>query len=409
MCDARGNACVPGRSTACTCPDGAPSVAVCDATERVGPCRCEGDGGLPDAPDAGPAACNPYAGDTCGCGEPIPPLTPTLDPIPGPRTLGTGPETLVDVLVGPEGIFVVLRDEIRLLSRAGEPLAAWHNRIEITAALRVGARLVAVDRARVTWLEADLRERGQFAPVEPCLHPLAASCDRLLCAQPGLVEWTRHTYELATGRDLFDGTLSQASGTPAATVPGVDAFLTAPYGYSPSNFWYHRVQADGTLELVTDAPYWGEYDASPVFAFVGWPATQIVTQTGLPLRLDSCFTASADDRGTCLRLSRRLVGFGDDDTLAMDGGRDGVITSVRARRHASPFESPCIAGCRIERIDALSQESVSSRPISFRGGGYEVRVRNDPWSGRAVVSTPLSCEPDYPNHCEGWEVRLEAP
>lgn len=410
VCDDSSTACIPGRSIACVCPDGVPSIAVCDPTETFAPCMCARDGGMADAtlPDAAQPPCNPYTGATCGCGEPIPPLMPTLSPAPPTGVLGSGPESLVDVLVGEGGIVVVLRDDMRLLSRTGEVLGQWHSEREILAAVRVGARIVAVDRAQITWLEGDLTERGHFAPVETCLHPLAASCDRLLCATLAPIDWSQRTYDLASGAELFHGTLPQGDGTPAAAIPGADAFLTAPWGYSPSNFWYHRVLSDGTLELVSEAPYWGELYTTPTFAFVGWPATHLVTQTGQRMRLDTCFTATSDELGSCMHLDTSVAGFGGDDTVAMDGARDGTLASVRATPRDYFFDPPCVRGCRLERIDVTGGRRLSSHPITFAAGGYEVRVRHDAWSGRAVVSTPHACEPDYPNPCEGWEVRLEA-
>jgi hypothetical protein len=410
VCDPSSRACVPGRSIACVCPDGAPSVSVCDASETFAPCTCARDAGMPDAstPDASRPECNPYTEGPCGCGEPVPPLTPTLSPAPPPVTLGSGPESLVEVLVGVDGVVVVLRDEIRLLSRSGTLLAQWRSEREILAALRVGGRVVAVDRARVTWLEADLRERTHFEPAQMCLHPLAASCDRVICVTPSVSDWSRSTYDLTTGAELSHDSLPQGDGTPAAVVPGVDAFLTAPWGYSPSNFWYHRILTDGSLRLVSEAPYWGELYTTPTFAFVGWPATHLVTQTGQRMRLDTCFEATADALGSCMHLDTSVGGFGGDDTLAMDGAPDGNLSSVRATPRDYFFDPPCVRGCRLERIDVAAGHRTSSRPITFGGGGYEVRVRHDAWSGRAVVSTPHACEHDYPNPCEGWEVRLEA-
>lgn len=405
--------CVSGRALACRCADGTAGAAIC-ADETLGPCVCETDAGATEPSDAEPsdagrrAGCDPYAGQTCGCGEPTPPLTPTIAPPPPSTTLGSGPESLVDVLVVPEGVLVVLRDELRLMSRAGGLLARWRSEREITAALRVGVGIVAVDRARVTSLGADLAEQSHFAPAEPCNYPLVASCGRLLCATQTSTDWSRHTYEIATGAELFRDHLPHFDGNPAAIIPGADAFLTAPYDALPTGFSYHRVLSDGTLELVAEAPHWGEYDASPTFALVGWPATHLVTHTGQRLRVDSCFTAAPGVLGSCMDLEPRVADWGTDDTLAMDGSRDGSILAVRAVPRAHIDESPCIHGCRLERTDAASGRLLGHHDIVFPGDGYEVHVRDDPWSGHAVVSTPLVCATIFPNECEGWEVRLEA-
>lgn len=83
--------------------------------------------------------------------------------------------------------------------------------------------------------------------------------------------------------------MADQTGTKAACpmrkIPGYDGFVTVSTGISPTDYFLYRKGAKGEAVFVTDTPYHGDFRIDLGFAFVGSPATHLVTPEGLFLKI----------------------------------------------------------------------------------------------------------------------------
>lgn len=422
-------ACVPGASAACACPTGEMGAQVCDAAGRFGacvcepglircipaetrPCTCEGgyaswatcddfgvfgrcDCSYLDASgydaggwDAGAGICDPYVGEVCGCDVPPRPTVPTVPDVPAIE-LAAGPSGFVAALVVPRGVVVVTRTGAQLYDRRGSVLAAWNAVRQVTAAAADDVELVIADRGELNVLRAeDLTPISTTLLTAECSGMGLLSCRRVVCRRPDTFV-NIDVYDLSRGT-RYEGTTGGASTEPAGRflpVPGVDGFVDGRTGY------YTLLTRDPAVYGSIGAPRNG------TVAFLGMPATHMVTNNGALLRLDDCVRRS-DASARCLVTDGTLGTLVDAEVFqALDTGSDGDVYAL-----TSVMTEGCRTGCRVQRIDPVSRRIVSERPVEVPSDPYGTRylLLHDPWAGRVLVA---SAQCDY-SGCNRWSVQL---
>lgn len=390
--------CVPGRSEQCTCADGRLGARRCADEGVFGPCSCVGSG-----PDAGGG---PPTGADAG--------RPGLDAAaPGPdagssggTVLASGTDTLVDLFPASSGLVVVRKTGIDLLDASGGVLATVASPRDITAAAFDGTLLGVADKAMLTVYDTSLASLRSVALTESCASAVMVSGARFVCGPEG--DWDRVfvTYDLQTGAKLASSTPVTYEGIPMRRVPGTDDFVTVTTGLSPSDFYLHRVGADHKVVSYGDSPYHGDFSATTAYAFDATPATHLVQNNGIFLRIytTACEANQGGWSNGCFERDGELGTLGDAESFAAmtDDGAGTIYALVWSGGWYS--DGLCKDGCKVQRIDVAGRLVTGEAAMKMTDGAAVAAAKWDPVQKRFLVGYLQSKDPYSYGQYAGFQV-----
>lgn len=308
--------------------------------------------------------------------------------------LANGVSMLIDTFLTSQGVIVVTENRVQLVDRAAHPLAEhlWNTRIELAAF--DGTVLVVNDDTQFVTYDTSLKEIGRGDLAGPCDATVMVGGHRFLCGVPATFERTFYTYDALTGALLQSSTNLIAEEGPIRGVPGRDEFVSIEGHSSPRHFFLLAVDQAGavTTRANSSAQYHGDFRISPVYTFVGNPATHLITDQGLVLCLnpedcpDPMFGLTLDGD----------VGVLPDKTYfgAMDVDPQDKLHAIYGLQTNSLLDAPlCDQGCTLERLDITSGAVEAALTVHF-GLSIFVALRAVPGGGIL-----LGCrEGDYYGH-----------
>ncbi|HEX6239499.1 MAG TPA: hypothetical protein VFZ61_01345 [Polyangiales bacterium] len=373
-CSDDASSCEPGEEIDCTCADGSEGTRYCLSNARFDQCYCGGfdpdsftDLDDVDRPDTRPP--------TRDAGSPLDPLAPFFDagrdagadagldaslPADG-VLLAAGLDPLLELFAQGENVWLVQSTGISRLSLLdGGMQARWGSPRPLTGAVFDGERLVALDGAKLTWLEqTDLSAVASSFLVEPCQTAALLSGGPLICGN------SNSTFQATLSAiDVADGGQSarlqaNRSGELYA-VPGTQRFMQVETSGSSVVPQVYELAADGGLAAVTDAGFGLSTSVSfqPPLAFDADPAENVVTRQGILMRANaSCGTTSEP----CLTRTGTLgVLAGQEVFLGMssvDGELVGLVDPSSSAL-SSPGTRCASVACRLLRVDVAKREIV---------------------------------------------------
>ncbi|MEQ9321572.1 MAG: hypothetical protein RIF41_20570 [Polyangiaceae bacterium] len=255
--------CAAGEEIVCDCVDGSQSVQVCGTDDAFEPCQCGGDGGggvgggeggvaIPDFPD-------------------------------GAVMIDVGPDRLVDVFRDEDLIQIVTREQIRVVTLAGEHVSSMPSPSLIRAADLDAGRLVIANDDILWIFNPSLSEVFGLGDLTARCMDLEIVHDTMVLCVPGDYEGQDPsvTYD-ATSAEPIVATESDLDWYPIGrviqTVPGTGD-IVAVDGYPELKLF--RVTVDGSLLGVGASV--DDFDDPPFFdrfALLGTPATTLITDKG---------------------------------------------------------------------------------------------------------------------------------
>ncbi len=266
--------------------------------------------------------------------------------------LSNGVSMLIDAFLAGDWVIIVTEDRIEVVDKQARHIAErlWNSQIA-TAAFD-GTTLVVSDTTEFVAYDTRLREVGHGVLSSPCDTSVLVG-NRWICSVfADDLDRYYDTYDLSSGSRLarVDDTVSHRG--PMRKVPGRDEFVTLNVGVDPKDFYLLSLDDSGKAMGVatTASQYHGDFSISPVYAFNGNPATQLVTDQGLVLCLNP------DD---CPNPKFGLTRDGDVGVLsgnnyfgAMDVDAQGKLHALLGPDEYMDFDEPvCDQGCTLERID----------------------------------------------------------
>jgi hypothetical protein len=336
--------CQPGVAFECACPGERTGLQICGADGRYGACLCEPAG---------------VGGGGAGGAGPRP---------PGGRVLRETTTPIVDLFAVPAGAIIVRADGVELVDHEGKAVGSWVSPREVTAAAFDGGRLVVADRARLTTLATDLTPVGGGELLETCVSAVLVSGRRFVCgpAHEGSSR-TFATYDALTGERLATSTPYDRGGLPMRRVPGTDDFVTVLGSYSPDDYFLYRVSG-ALVSYVNKAPYQGGLEAIGAYAFLGAPATHVVSPGGLllSLRVPGCDGADNPPYDPCFVKDGNLGTLADAERfVALADNEPGLLAALVALGPAPDFGPECASGCAVQRVDLGARTVRSQKPYGL--------------------------------------------
>ncbi len=399
--------CVPGMQVACACVDGRSGAQRCGLDGTYASCVCAStpdadvprDDGRPldvatDLPLGDTATPSDVRSDA-GVDAPDVPASdvprsdvPASDaPIAPSVTLSAGADILINAFATPEGIVVVHSGYVAVVDRAGGEVRRWTAPREITAAAFDGTWLAVADRAMLNVLTPALEMRGSGALTESCVTGVIVSGPRFVCGPAA--DWDRvfYVHELPSGRRLSSAGRFTYEGTPMRRVPGRDDFTTVTTNLSPSDIYLKRVTAENTVVSFRDSPYHGDFPVTEAYAFVGDPATHVVTVTGnlLQIYVPGCDTPDGGFRGTCFTLDGTIGTLRTGERFVAMTEVDASTIAALVDPAGSTFDGPCMSGCAAQRIDVPGRTVSSARMHAIPSMQRVIFAHHDPYGDRMLL------------------------
>ncbi len=336
-----------------------------------------------------PTAPGPGSGGTGGVAPPAG-IPSVPQPAPGTqlsggagRVLGTFPYTT--------GIFVVLTSGVTLRDHSGAELSAWPAQRPLTAAAFDGQYLVVADGAFLTTLRPDLSVVSTATLVEPCADGVLLSGGLFVCGPANDVDRIFYTYDVALGTLVASSLPYTYNGIPMRKVPGYDGFVTVSIDISPSDYHLYKKGKKGEAVFLNESPYHGDFRVDLGFAFVGSPATHLVTPEGLFLKLTgtACDQIPMPYPSECLAKEGALGTLtGAQHIVAADSDASYIyaLVSFGSTRFD---EGECDKGCAVQRIDPVSRTVLTQQIYSVPSAQILAAV-NDPAADALIVSSAVN-------------------
>lgn len=360
------------------------------------------DGGTcyPDDPDAGwyePDART--GGDDAGNdGNDASP-----DATTGAPPLFAGSGDLVELFPIPAGAIVVASDAVVVIARDGSKKSSWASGRPITSAAFDGTNLVVADKAEFTVLDASLKVvHAGVALHESCGSSILVDGGRFVCGPSN--DWDRvfYVYDVASGALLGSSAMYTYNGIPMHRVHGTNDFVTVDTDLSPAHFHLYRVPDSNAVQYLGESPDHGQFPVSDRYAITGSPGTDVVTETGLLLRI-----YPTTDAGT---MAVPFVKTGDigalangESFVAIDQTSTATVGLVTTYGTSS---SLCVQGCKLLQIDVANRTITSSRAYAV-DSNVLVLLRHDRLANGAWLGHLPSGKDSYAM-MPGFEVRLLA-
>ncbi len=381
-------ACVAGEQAACEC-SGVQGQATCSESGTLGDCQCNaGQGAGGQGPGGvGAGGSGPGVGGSSSSGQGGGGATEA-----GVTQLAKGTTPLIDVFVVPAGVVVVTETELILVGATGNEIAkkAWPR--PITCADFDGERLLVTDKARFTAFSADLNEGASGDLLETCQSVVLVRNARFVCSPVDGTDGIFSTYDTSTGQLVTTSEKQPYQGRRMRSVPGFDEFVTVTEHSSPSDFFLFSISANGQATYVNESPYHGDFEATRVYAFNGNPATHLVTNEGILLKLhgEHCTKETGSFDSECFVKDGALGTLaGTQRFVGMETGSNGKLYAMVSVAGGASFKnSLCKAGCLLQRIDVGSRivESQHSYPLAM---GEVIATRFDAATGTVVMGFRL--------------------
>lgn len=384
--------CVPGSQIACACAGRPEGVQRCDVDGTFGGCSCgssssqggshsTGDepGAVSDTPSASAGKASSGGATSDGLG---------ID-------LYATNATLIEVFVTDSAIFIVSSDSVRSLDRAGKVLAEHSALRPITSAAFDGELLVVADAAKLTTFDTGLKQLVSANLLEGCVSAVLLSDHRFVCGPEN--DWDRvfYTYDAKSGDLLATSKKYTYNGIPMSRVPGNDDFVCVTVDSSPSDFHLYTLDDHGESIFVNESPYHGDFRVTDVYAFDGFPATHLVTDTGLLLKIygDKCSLAAGPFSSECFVKDGALGTLtGEQVFLGMDQDAQGQIYGLVTVGGASYFDPLCDGGCLLQQIDVATRTIVHQHSVA-PSLSRVIALRHDPL-GQGVIIGSRNAETD---------------
>ena len=308
-------------------------------------------------------------------------------------TLSAGDEVLVDVFVGDAGIYLVFVDEVRLVDSAGGVLATWPSERDITAAAFDGMHLGVADTAVLNMFEADLTPTVSSNLVQTCASAVLVSGPRFICGPEN--DWDRifHTFDALTGDYLASSQEYTYNGIPMRRIPGTDEFVTVTTNLSPSDYHLYATLPNGEATYINESPYHGDFPVTDVYGFEGFPATHLITHTGLRLLIHGTDCAVGSSFGSECFIQDGVLGTlsGNQRFIGMESDHDGHLVYGLVDLGSSSYNSQCESGCIAQKID-IAQKVVLAQVTFTDQPGAVIATRHVPGGDAMVVGCNLPAE-----------------
>jgi len=408
--------CIPGKVEACPCVGQAlPGAQQCSAAGTFGPCQCQT--GTCQPFETFPCACPLGDMGSRACGSTVcTGCAATIDA--GPRDAGSprdggapkqdggvvlyaGTDTLVDLFPVNGGLIVVRSTAVQLLDVNGSEVTKVDSPREITSAAFDGTLLGVADRAMLTVYSASVVSQRSVTLIDTCASAVVVSGGRFVCGPD--YDWDRifSVFDLNTGAMLIRGPNDYTyNGIPMRRVPGTDDFVTVTTNLSPSDFHLYRSSTapDAGVLFMGESPYHGDFAASTVFAFDRTPATKLINEQGVILRIygTACAPTTGYGQGCFIRDGNLGTLPNNRTFLAMTEAGDGTLYGIIDTGSGSFFDPSCKTGCDVQRIDFDAR--VVRGQVSWTADVERVvAIKYDPFQQRLVVGYLLP-GPTYNTH-----------
>lgn len=157
---------------------------------------------------------------------------------------------------------------------------------------------------------------------------------------------------------------------------------------------------------MSDSPYHGAVEASLAYAFLGEPVTNIVNREGDILRIegDACGVADSFDADCFVRDGMLGVRESEYERFlgVAEGGDPMSVVTLGMRIDGLLERGACREGCDLKYVD-VERRLVTRRAEWPEAPTEVVRLRYDPWTGRAVVGYHTG-ERGFPSEYYGYVV-----
>jgi hypothetical protein len=367
------------------------------------------DGSLNGGTDAGPDG----NGDVGGTGLDSAGLTDGNASSELGTEIASGTSTLIDLFVGPAGIYVLTSDSFYLIDRTGAQLALVALPSAVTSAAFDGQSFVLADQMEFRTYDTGLALLGSGQLLEPCAASVLVSNHRFVCGPS--YDWDRifYTYDALSGRLLASSGQYTYNGIPMKRVPGSDDFVTVSSGY-PSSFELYTVSSSNQVVYVNASPFDALPRATPVFSYDGDPAVHLVTDMGfvLTIRGSGCSSNLASS-GCLVQEGAQIVLSGDGDLglnslafTAMDFDVSGKVFGLVDSLNGSQFGA-CTQGCTLESVDVTARSVLSRRTVSLPPA-HLVAFRHDPIATTAIIGYNRTSSGDASVASPGYRVAAVA-
>jgi hypothetical protein len=235
---------------------------------------------------------------------------------------------------------------------------------------------------------------------DTCVTAAILPGQRFVCGPTSDWDRTFGVHQLPSGAALAASGRFTYQGTPMRRVPGRDDFTTVTTNLSPSDIYLKRLMPDNSIVSFGDSPYHGDFPVTDVYAFIGDPATHVVTHGGILLQIygPTCRGSTPAGTGACFTRDGILGTLSTGQTFV-------GMTEINATRLIGitaptsgfpPPDSLCAAGCSVQRIDATTRSVLSSSTFTAASMQAITAVRYDRWSDRAVIAYTLGRRYDPP-------------
>ncbi|MFO0560933.1 MAG: hypothetical protein U0269_23140 [Polyangiales bacterium] len=395
---------MPGLQVACACSDGRSGAQRCLADGVFDRCECTGP--TPTMDSGVDAAVAFDAGATTDVASADASRDVNLSEGGPSVTLTSGSDRIVDAFVIEAGIIIVRPTLVVIVNRAGAVLRSWMAPREITAAAFDGTWLAVADRAMLNVFDTSLAMMSSTTLREPCVTAAILPGLRFVCGPAGDWDRTFGVHQLPSGAALAASGRFTYEGTPMRRVPGRDDFTTVTTNLSPSDFYLKRLMPDNSIVSFRDSPYHGDFPVTNVYAFIGDPATHVVTHEGILLQIyaPTCRGSTPPGTGACFIRDGNLGTLSTGQTfVGMTEISATQLVGITAMAAGFPPDSLCGAGCAIQRIDANTRTILSSGTLAAPSVQAISVVRYDRWTDRALVAYSLGRRFDPPT---GYNVEL---
>jgi len=302
----------------------------------------------------------------------------------GPLNLSIGTDQVVAVFPAPDGIFVVRRGHVELVSRDGVRVGLIAAPREITAAAFDGARLAVADRAVMTFYGPRLAVTGSAPLVDRC-EAVAATSAGFVCEPEETGQRGFSTYDADAGgaRAASPPDLPSDEGVgPLARVPipGQERVLLLDLTTTLYTASLFDVSPSGILSLYVARDIGGPNGISAM-AFDGDPAQRLVLDRS-DVYLIAPPGCSADKPDQCLLPDGQLPTVEPPNyNFALAGGGQGAVQVLRA------FSSGgCAGGCALQSIDLATRAITASRMFGF-AAEQPIDAQYDPVTGGMVLAS----------------------
>ena len=409
-----GDSCIPGFQARCACKSGSTGTQVCSERGAYDACDCADDDDDIPLPTggAGRSSSNGGASQSSG-GSKNSGGSGNSSGAGGASTdlpaISTGTTELVDAFVAATGVYVVLGNSLTLFDRNGEVVRRVDMPREVTAAAFDGEHLAIADQGKLTSYDLELNQIASTTTLETCVSLVVLSKQRAVCGPEN--DWDRvfYTYDLSNGALLASSSKYTYNGIPMRRVPGTDDFVTVTVDTSPSDFHLYRLADTDVVEFVNESPYHGDFRVTNTYGFDGAPATQLITDAGLLLKIygDGCDTMTNSFTSGCFTKDGSIGTLsGAQLFVGLDTDTDGQVFALVDANPNSFSDDDEFKNYLLERIDLATRTVTKQSTISLQLGKL-IAFRRDVSNGSLLIAYRKGSRSYFPSSGQypGYEVR----